>query len=114
MRLVWRAIEVASLSFVALMVAGGIASLWLPDRNRTDFETACYWTDAMLVFVQCGDDAWLGWLREAIYNLYFTMFFPLVPIGWPYLIAGLAAWAAVIIAGVTLWRAASRRFTSAR
>lgn len=108
----WQLIKVASFGFVTLMIAGLIASLWLPNRNATDFESACYWTDAMLVFVRCGDGAWLGWLREPIYNLYFTMFYPLVPVDWLYLIAGLAAWASVVITATALWRAAFRRFTS--
>ena len=112
----WRLVQVASLSFVAVMVVGIVASFWLPHRNATTWESACYWTDAMLVFVQCGPSAAFGELRETIYNLYFTMFFPLLGPGqgWPYLIVGLAAWAAVVIAGVTLWRVAFRRFTSAR
>lgn len=123
MRWVWRAVQMASLSFLAVMVVGIVASLWLPRRNATDWESACYWTDAMLVFVQCGPSAPFGGLRETIYNLYFTMFYALVGSGritsgdghgWLYLIGGLAAWAAVIISGMTLWRAAAGRFTSAR
>lgn len=123
MRWACRAVQAASLSFVAVMVVGIVASAWLPRRNATTWESACYWTDAMLVFVQCGPSAAFGSLRETIYNLYLTMFYALVGPdviasgdghGWFYLIAGLAAWAAVIITVATLWRMASRRFTSAR
>ncbi|MBK4216224.1 hypothetical protein JJJ17_09835 [Paracoccus caeni] len=106
MRLLWKAISLVSVGFLFIMIAGYVASLWLPSGGL-NYGSTCFWTDAMFVFVRCGENAPFGETREAFYNLHFfvllliSAFFKHKPELLP---MAIAAWSAIIIAVVVIVR----------
>lgn len=73
----------AAIAFIILVIASFSFSLILPSFEAAQHERSqnCYWTDAMLVYVECGPNAFAGSLRTIFYNfwlyfLYFMIFAP--------------------------------------
>ncbi|RVU36799.1 hypothetical protein EOI86_16680 [Hwanghaeella grinnelliae] len=60
----------ACIAYVAVVLSSIPASLLLPsfEEVTTQRATSCYWTNAMLVFVECGSAVEAGVWKSAYYN----------------------------------------------
>ncbi len=60
----------ASLLHLGLLIISFVFSMTLPSFHEVAQESAihCYWTDAMVPFVECGRDVSAGWLLDLISN----------------------------------------------
>ena len=60
----------ACIAYVAVVLSSVPASLLLPSSEEvtTQRATSCYWTNAMIVFVECGSAVEAGAWKSAYYN----------------------------------------------
>jgi hypothetical protein len=71
------ALRYLCLIYFAVIALGFGLSLLLPSFEHIPEtrDQACYWTDAMIAFVECGARAPGGTIREVIYNLWLSLIY---------------------------------------
>ena len=73
---------IISAVYVVLFAASLVLGQFLPTLEdiASQRDQSCYWTDAMLAFVDCGEEVFSGTIRAHFYNLWMQPLFSLMPI----------------------------------
>ena len=104
-----------SLLYVLLLLLSVFMSTQLTGFHEAGAhrESVCYWTDALVIFVECGDQVIVGELRAFFYNLWLLPYYaPIFGFGFPspyYMSVSLITYAPLIFLGVVFIRWIIRR-----